>query len=61
MIIVNPRPEEVLENLKTYSASYLRDKIPVERIHLIRGKFGETSLNKQIFDMSNEIQDNYKT
>jgi len=55
MIIVNPHPEEVLRNLHSYSASYLSNKIPVDRIHLIQGKFGEESTFKQIFDMSNEI------
>jgi hypothetical protein len=55
MIIVNPHPEEVLINLQTYTASYLSNKIPVDRIHLIQGKFGEESTFKQIFDMSNEI------
>jgi len=60
MVIVNPNPDNTLKNLLTYSTTNLISNIQEERIHKIKGNFGEESTFKEIFNMSNYIQDNFK-
>jgi hypothetical protein len=60
MVIISPNPDIALKNLITYSSTELILNLPMEKIHKIKGYFGTETTFKDIFDMSNYIQDNFK-
>ena len=55
LIVLNPHPDDVINNLTKYSSSELVNNLPTKRIHKIQGYFGKDDTYEKIFELSNTL------